>query len=268
MLSTLLGSFSCLDHSAAWITQQLPFPPPFIGLSALMVSIPQHLESRGRACIYSRHFCAEGCWLAAGGRYTKDTWNTTIRSRLVAMCLERRDLCDARFTRIIHADAEAEKAIRENFGVLYEMPIDVQAETYKYMVMVDGNGPPSARAVEALRAGILLLWQQTEQKEFFYTALEPYRHYVPLARGLEDLYSTILWVRQHQLLSKAIIQNAQSFAERYFNTQFSNYYLHDLLVEYAKLLKFSPSLSSEYTRVTVSSLTAQEIRRHVGECSV
>lgn len=102
--------------------------------------------------------------------------------------------------------------------------------------------------------------------EFFYPLLQPYVHYVPLARGLEDLYSAIEWARAHPEACKRIIQEGQNFAKRYFNTEFIALYMSTLLSQYAQRLKFKPVLTPAYQKVLLDAESYSRLGRSAGGC--
>lgn len=168
---------------------------------------------------------------------------------------------------IVQANAEGARLINTTFGVRPPMPWAEQVGRYKYMVHVHGNGFVAAsRSTIVLLADTVPLWQQSEGFEFFYYALQPYVHYIPLSRSLDDLFPAIEWARTHPEECKHIIQEGQSFAKRYFNTQFSNLYMHALLNEYAKLLKFRPAPTAAYHRVVVDDELRARVERSSGGC--
>ena len=137
---------------------------------------------------------------------------------------------------------------------------------YKYLLVPRGNGPPSSRSLQALRAPAVPLWQQTEEVEFFYPALRPFVHYIPLARGVENLYSAIEWAQQHPAACVRIIKAGQAFARRYINSEFANSYLHALLVEYARLQRYEPAVMGAYQRLKVDTGQLAKVEETTGGC--
>ena len=122
-------------------------------------------------------------------------------------------------------------------------------------------GQPTLRPAPALRPPInpacwptlrpLCPAAPSAAAEFFYPALVPYVHYVPVARGLEDLFAAIAWARAHPEECGRIVQQAQAFARAHFNQRFLNRYMLALFVEYAKLLRFAPEPTPEHRRLLV-----------------
>ncbi|GAB4815720.1 hypothetical protein N2152v2_002766 [Parachlorella kessleri] len=197
---------------------------------------------------------------------TLENWNTTARVRLVQMCKRRPDLCDAAFTGLAQAGAAVEAAMRHELRFVRSSKSEDLIKQYKYLLVPRGNGPPSSRSLQALRAPAVPLWQQTEEAEFFYPALRPYVHYIPLARGLEDLYSAIEWAQQHPAACMRIIRAGQAWARRYIHSEFANSYLHALLVEYARLQRFQPTVTAGYQRLKVDAGQVATVEKTTGGC--
>lgn len=165
---------------------------------------------------------------------------------MLAVCVHSAD--------VVQADAEAESLIREHFGIHPAIPWAEQLHRFKYMVLVNGNGVVAAsRSDHVLMDPTVPLWQQQGGYEFYYKALKPYVHYIPLSRTLDDIYSAIEWARAHPAVCRRIIREGQEFARRYFNAQFINRYIHALLVEYAKLQTFTPQITAQHRRLVVTN---------------
>lgn len=130
--------------------------------------------------------------------------------------------------------------------------------------MVEGNGPPSSRSIQALAADTLPLWQQTEGFEFFYRGLRPYEHYLPVSRGLEDLYAAVRWAKDNPGATAAAAAAGQEFARRYLNAEFADTYLHALLSEYAGLLQFKPKLTPEYQQLGLRVVQLAALQNSTG----
>lgn len=182
---------------------------------------------------------------ATGGIYTENTWRNQTRAVLVQKCKQRPDLCDAALVHCAQCDPAAKKVIEKELGLSERTPKE-ESLKHKYVIMVDGNAAPSSRSRYTLQGDSLVLWQQSEYSEFFYASLRPYKHYVPLARGLEDLYSTIEWARSHQQEVKQIVRNVQALTAKYFTADAVDAFLHTLLMEYSKLQSFSPVVNEDY----------------------
>ena len=82
--------------------------------------------------------------------------------------------------------------------------------------------------------------QETELVEWFYTALEPMKHYVPVKKDLSDLQEKLEWAKKNDEKVREIAKEATKFVEE---TLMPDSILSDLvfiLTEYSKLQKFVP----------------------------
>jgi hypothetical protein len=184
---------------------------------------------------------------ATGGTYSVDSWRNKTRTKLVRGCMARPDLCDAAIVDCIHCTAEAAAEMEAELGHHAHVPAE-ESFAHKYVVLVDGNSSPSSRSRFTFSQDSLVLFQETENFEFFYSGLRPYKHYVPLARGLEDLHAQIEWSRSHEREVKQIVRNAQQFAKRYFTLESITSYMYTVFSRYARLLLFVPEWTPDFEK--------------------
>lgn len=177
-------------------------------------------------------------------------WQNLTRVKLVEMCRGQPDLCDAEVTAYAQLNEIQVQEMEAKFGNAHAFKTPPEeAGKYKYTIMVDGNSAPSSRAVEALRGNSLLMWQETPWFEPFYKGLRPYVHYVPLAEGLEDLFSKIRWAREHPIEVQNIVANAQEYADAYVTAAAAEEHVHQLLLEYGALMRYEVEVTEDYDRV-------------------
>ena len=106
---------------------------------------------------------------------------------------------------------------------------------YKYLVDVDGNSCSFERYFWVLLSNSLVLKQITPNIQWYYSALNPYEHFVPVKEDLSDLLEKYEWALSHDLEAKKIAQNATEFAKENLSTEDVFLYMHCLLKEYARL---------------------------------
>jgi len=191
-----------------------------------------------------------GFWRGSttGGWYTPDNWRNMTRTVLVQKCRERPDLCDAQFVQCVQCDPFAAAEMDKEVGFVPKVPPE-EVFKYKYAILVDGNVSPSSRAKYFFEGDSLILFQETENYEFFYAALRPYKQYLPLSHGLDDLHARINWANQHPIEALSIIRDMQRFARTYLNGKAVNAYFKELLESYALLQRYEPSISQDFELV-------------------
>ena len=100
-------------------------------------------------------------------------------------------------------------------------------------------------------AGTLPFIAQFPDREYWYDAIQPYVHYLPVSRDLEDLEAKLQWAKVHNLESWAKVHNLESYLIAQEATRFKNAVLTNECVvschwarqlsKYAKLLQYRPS---------------------------
>lgn len=109
--------------------------------------------------------------------------------------------------------------------------------TCKYLPVLDGHMCTYPGFQWRLLSNSLCLKQKSDQEQWFYAALKPYEHYVPIENDMSDLSQKIEWAKAHENEVKQIISHAQQFAQNHLMIEDDYFYLHLALSEYAKLQK-------------------------------
>lgn len=91
------------------------------------------------------------------------------------------------------------------------MTMEEQVRLYRYLIDVEGYGY-SGRLKMLLHSGRVVLVQDRPYRDFFFDGIEPYRHYVPVARDCSDLAERIEWLRANPSRSAEIAAEARRFA--------------------------------------------------------
>lgn len=168
--------------------------------------------------------------------YTVENFLFHPRSELVTLSLGFPFFIDARFT-ILGQTPEPEKIIVA-YAKYFGKSIPVSKHLlYKYQILIDGNSCAYSRAYWQLFCNCVIFKQDSEHIQWFYRALKPNVHYVPIKHHLEDLIEKIAWAQEHDDECFQISNNAQDFANKNLKHSDIMYYLYLLLSEYAKIIK-------------------------------
>jgi hypothetical protein len=166
----------------------------------------------------------------------------------------------------VDGDATIKEMVRE-LGNASRTPAD-EFLKHKIAIVVDGNTGVASRSTPILRGNSALLWQETEWAEFFYSLLRPYIHYIPLGRGLEDLYTQLEWAQQNEAWTRRIAENGQAYANDHFNAEAVDAYFGSVLTEYARLQRFTVTFPVEWEkRVVIAKDTLQWLLRKFPWCA-
>lgn len=110
--------------------------------------------------------------------------------------------------------------------------------TYKYLPVLDGWMCTFPGFQWRLLSGSLALKQESDEVQYFYGALKPYVHYLPIQRDMSDLIEKIYWAQNHDQECKVIAQNARTFALQNLMPNQIYSYLYWVLKDYAALQTF------------------------------
>lgn len=175
------------------------------------------------------------CWRGTmtGGLFTPLNFLTFPRSQSILLSLKNPDWFDARYV----ASSAIRNALKEYssyFG--NSMSIEEQIQ-YKYQLLIDGHSCAYSRAYWQLFSNCLLFKQQSDAVQWYYGALIPFVHYVPIKSDLSDLIEKIQWAKSHDREVQNISLKAQEFARENLTFERIFQYMHLLLLEYSKLQK-------------------------------
>lgn len=170
--------------------------------------------------------------------YSMNNFSKLPRLSLVMLSKLYPDLIDAKFSsyhRVVFR--ENSKKIMN----LIEDDLQKAKETdhlkYKYLMSIDGNTCAWRRVPWILLSNSALVKQETNKIEWFYPAIKPYVHYVPVDERLIDIIPQIQWMKEHDEELKEISENATNFIENDLMPENIEAHMVLILNEYHKLHK-------------------------------
>ena len=108
---------------------------------------------------------------------------------------------------------------------------------YKYLISLDGNTCAWSRPVWIMLSNSVLVKQETPRIQWFYSAIKPYIHYVPVQEDISDIFERIEWMKTHDSELQQISQNAQNFVKNNLMPEQIEAQTALILNEYSKLFK-------------------------------
>lgn len=176
---------------------------------------------------------AKCIWRGAttGSDFSAKDFLELSRSKFVQMSLEHPELIDARFTKLVQCKdpKHVKKKFNNHFGSYLSIEEQLQ---YKYQLILDGNTCPYSKLYWGLFSNALLLKEETGSVQWYYSALKPRIHYLPVGKNLIEM---IKWSREHDLEAKEIANNSKLFAETNLTYKRNIQYLFLLLKNYNRL---------------------------------
>ncbi|XP_030370727.1 O-glucosyltransferase rumi isoform X2 [Scaptodrosophila lebanonensis] len=172
------------------------------------------------------------------------------RDSLVLLSQRKPDLVDAQYTR--HTSDKSTSSL--DAELVPEMPFSGHCG-FKYLFNFRGV-TASFRFRHILLCKSLVLHVGEEWQEFFYIALKPWVHYVPVSSNAtaEDLEELILYLRLNDELAEQIAQRGYDFIWNHLKMRDVECYWRQLLLEYAKLMTYDAQLEPEFYEVTHTAL--------------
>jgi hypothetical protein len=173
-----------------------------------------------------------------GGHYNQTNWDSFPRSRLVLACdgEDIKEACDAAFIGFEQVDSEMKAFLKERFSL--KDPISMEDHNkYKYVAWLDGNGPCSGRSEKLVSGNSLLFKQESQYTEFYYSGLQPQKHYISIKADMSDLGSQLAWARSHDDEARKMASQMHDFSHQ-LSPESIACYLQGLLERYVSLLTY------------------------------
>jgi len=180
-----------------------------------------------------------------GGLWTNTNLDSKARYRIFIECErdELKDICDVGMSGLFQT-LPGEVISNEKLPIKGNIAFD-DWMSYKYELVLDGNGSPAGRIDRQLKHNSLVLMQETAAHQMYTKYLRPYVHYVPLNNNVSDLSDAYHWAKENEDTVLQIVENANKFAE-YLKMEPVLAYTGVLLFKYSELQSFVPQLESGY----------------------
>ncbi len=165
------------------------------------------------------------------GRFVS-SFHTTPRFALCKLSFEHSNTVDAGFAGL---DCKEMEILLNQMG-LCKPSLSKKEHLYgKYLPVLDGHMCTYPGYQWRLLSNSVALKQESDQVQWFYRALKPYVHYIPITNDMSDLLDKIAWAKEHDEEVLQIVKNGQQFAMENLLYEDLYAYLHLAFCEYAKL---------------------------------
>lgn len=209
-----------LEHHRMLLTRARRPPPPWDGRRPLAV---WRGACTGSASLYN-----------FAGSLSSSGQGWPPRARLALLSRRHPSLLDA----VLFPCARCASLWRrspELFGNTSHALTDADYAQYKYILDLDGDGC-SGRLSKLLDSGSVVLkaWGGGGGYPFYFHAMKPWQHFVPIASDLSNLIERLEWLTTHDMEARAIARRAADFARRWLNPEAIDGYTYALLVGAAR----------------------------------
>lgn len=166
------------------------------------------------------------------------------RDPLVLLSRSRPDLVDAQYTKNQAWKSEADTL---HAKPAEEMKLEEHCK-FKYLFNFRGVAA-SFRYKHLFLCHSLVFHVGDEWLEFFYEALKPWVHYIPVRKNLSDAKELIEFAMANDKVAKDIAKRGRDFIMEHLKMQDIYCYWEELIKQYTQLLKFKPKLNKKYQRI-------------------
>lgn len=112
---------------------------------------------------------------------------------------------------------------------------------YRYLIAIDGKASPGSLEWQLFSRSTILK-ADSDQTEWFYKGLEPYKHYIPFRNDSADLTQQVVWIGEHPEEAEKVAREARAFAESHLVDYKMFLYFYKLLSAYAQRQKESHTI--------------------------
>lgn len=119
---------------------------------------------------------------------------------------------------------------------------------FKYLLNVRGVAA-SFRYKHLFLCNSLVLNLGSDWIEFFYPALKPWVHFIPIKEDFSNFYEVITFIAANDNYAKVVSNRAFNFIWNYLTTESVTCYWKTLLQQYSELLKYQPKHDLDLIRI-------------------
>ncbi|CAB4004741.1 O-glucosyltransferase 1 [Paramuricea clavata] len=170
------------------------------------------------------------------------------RDPLVLLSRKEPELVDAQYTKNQAWKSDADTL---HAPAAKEIPLQDHCP-YKYLFNFRGVAA-SFRYKHLFLCGSVVFQVGDEWLEFFYTALKPWVHYVPVRTDLSDVRDLIEFARANDKVVHEIAKRGEKFIWDHLRMEDVHSYWKRLLKKYAELLKWKPELNKDFKKIKKKS---------------
>ena len=157
------------------------------------------------------------------------------RDPLIMLSRQCPSIVDAQYTK-----NQAWKSSKDTLGMEPAQEISLESHCqYKYLFNYRGVAA-SFRFKHLFLCRSLVFHVGDEWLEFFYPAMRPWIHYIPVPKDadMEELYNLIEFAKEHPDISKKIADSGATFIKENLTMRDVSCYWRDLLRQYTELLTY------------------------------
>lgn len=165
--------------------------------------------------------------------FWRGTFTNAIRLKLCQLTNEYPDQIDAKL--IMRTNVPELDQIIEKQGLFEERVPFASFFEYRFLPTSDGVCGASPAYQWRLLSNSLTFKEQSDQVQWFYPALKPYVHYIPVEGEYGDLIEKMNWARENEEFCQEVIANSTEFVLSNLMMEDVYRYLYLVFQKYASL---------------------------------
>lgn len=165
------------------------------------------------------------------GTMKEDTLHLYSRFNLCNMSLENPELIDAKFTRFAKGTRDIPQ-LKKMEGVYLPFSEEVNC---KYHIILDGTASSYSCSGWKFFINSLVFKEDSEWSQWYFKAMIPNVHYVPVQTNLTDLMEKLQWALEHDAEAEKMAKACTKFARTHLTIDQHLAYLYWLVQAYSKL---------------------------------
>ena len=183
-------------------------------------------------------------WVKKEGKaFFRGSRTSSERDNIVLLSRTKPELIDAAYTK-----NQAWKSKADTLGQDPAPEVTLEEHChFKYLFNFRGVAA-SFRFKHLFLCGSLVLHVGSDWNEFFYSALKPWIHYIPVKSGAtqDEIQDLMEFLKEHDDISEKIAIAGQSFVRNHLRMKDVENYWIELLTKYAAKLTFQPNVDKSF----------------------
>lgn len=172
-----------------------------------------------------------------GGVYEINNYFSFPRGMLVYLSTQYPEWLDAGFNTLVQGTPEVYHFITTQIKPLAKTVSIPDHFQYKYLVDVDGNSSTYSRCRWILLSNSVLIKADSENVQWYYKALVPWVHFIPVEAHFQNLPDVYAWLKSHDAEAFQIASQGRDLGKIIFSKKEIERYVVTLLNEYTKLFR-------------------------------
>ncbi len=161
------------------------------------------------------------------------TMEDNLRYKVIKQAKDYRNILKADFSSLCQWDIKMKKRFLQKFSLIQGL-LPFEQIQYKYLLALDGNAFPGSFFWQ-LFSNSVILKNRSDYLEWYYSALEPNKHFMEFSCEDNDLIKKINFLRNNDKKAREMAHHSIDFAQNNLSNDMIVVYIYKLLEAYANI---------------------------------